>query len=593
MAARLRHLALSAAALLLTGLLVPTSAAAGSVAGLNVPDSTSAPEAARVDAVPTPVLDWWACTGGATCATTELPVDYDDPTGPTTTVAMLKVAATDPAHRIGTLFLNPGGPGGSGVMLALAAPYFLSTTVRQRFDLVGFDPRGTNFSDNIKCFTTAKDRFDAADGADGYALPQTTAQQNLTIAYAQRIGPACAADGLAAHMSTAEVARDMDVLRRAVGDSQLSYLGFSYGTALGQYYAAMFPDRVRAVAVDGVINPVNWVGDAGTPTELDSRLHSGVAAYKALRRALEVCRLAGKLRCPLATQGDPWTQWRYVAAKLRAHPLVLNSPAGAVTVTYGAFVTAALGELYGATAYEDVVLLTYLMDVMVRYPRQRRSAPLVDTLRQKLRSAPLGGGGNIPNDNSADWFYGVTCTDAAHPANATDWPTLMATANANAPYFGEVWGWQNAPCATGTWTAQDADAYRGPFNKVTEVPVLFVGDAWDPATSYNSALSAAAASGGWLIRSNSWGHTAYGTSRCVTQGVDYYLLYRARPSATVCQGDNRPSWGSSGRSRGRTERAPTRLDAMKPASVSAVAKQPTGEPSMLPPIAVPALRQLR
>ena len=120
--------------------------------------TTSAKERKRVDSVKTPKLGWYKCYDTAECATVRLPLDYDKPKGATTEIAVLRVKASDQKHKIGSLFLNPGGPGGSGTSIALNAPYFLSDSVLDRFDIVGVDPRGIAFSENVKCFKSTKDQ---------------------------------------------------------------------------------------------------------------------------------------------------------------------------------------------------------------------------------------------------------------------------------------------------------------------------------------------------------------------------------------------------------------------------------------------------
>jgi pimeloyl-ACP methyl ester carboxylesterase len=150
-------------------------------------------------------------------------------------------------------------------------------------------------------------------------------------------------------MSTAEVARDMDVLRRAVGDDKLSFLGFSYGSALGQYYANMFPDRFRAIVVDGVINPRAWVGTAATAGQIqDDRLRSADGAYKALAEILRRCSAAGATRC--AFSNKPMENFRVIAERLKNKPLTVDGE----RVTYAAFISMVLGALYEPTAGAEV-----------------------------------------------------------------------------------------------------------------------------------------------------------------------------------------------------------------------------------------------
>jgi len=259
--------------------------------------------ASGVDGVPTPKLGWYKCYDYAECATVKLPLDYDQPRGAKIEIAVLRVKAKDQKNKIGSLFLNPGGPGGSGTDIALAAPYFLSDSLLQRFDIVGVDPRGIAASANIRCFKSVKDQTAVLDLLN-VLFPITKAEENAYVKGSKLLGKACSSTGkpISGAMSTAEVARDMDVIRRAVGDKKLNYLGFSYGSALGQYYANMFPDRFRALVVDGVIDPRAWYGN--TRQILDDRMHSADGAYRALREILKRCDQAGETHCAFAA-GNP------------------------------------------------------------------------------------------------------------------------------------------------------------------------------------------------------------------------------------------------------------------------------------------------
>ncbi|MFB9238532.1 alpha/beta fold hydrolase [Plantactinospora siamensis] len=572
------------------------------------PDRTSAVEARRVDRVPAPRIGWYGCYDDAECATVRLPLDYDRPRGATTEVALLRVRARDQRHRIGTLFVNPGGPGISATDFALYAPSLLSASVLDRFDIVGFDPRGVGASEQLRCFRTVREQT-RAYAALTVPFPVGAKEERAYIASAKAVGRACSTTGrrLAGAMSTAEVARDMDVLRRAVGDAKLSYLGFSYGSVLGQYYANMFPDRVRAITVDGVLDPRAWVGDRNTPDLLhDDRLRSADGSYRALHEILTRCAKAGARLCPLAGSGDPVASFDLVARRLRAHPVVIDDPdAGRTVVTYAIFIAAVLYDLYTPDGFTDLVEVVRQLlaltepargaDARSVVPRARPAADgaaLVRLLDPVLtprpggpaRSRPAGGsagrpragasarswraggpadrrvrvggpgrsprpdgpawtpGFDFPYDTSLEPGSAVTCTDAVHPARAEQWPALTARADRRAPYFGRIWSWSTAICARATWTVRDEDAYTGPFDRWTAAPVLVVGDYWDPATNYAGAVSAAALlPNSRLLSSDSWGHTAYGTSECVTGAVDAYLLSGTLPETlAVCVGDIQP-----------------------------------------------------
>ncbi len=181
----------------------------------------------------------FASIGPFECGTVQVPLDYGQPQGGSISLAVVRQPATDQAHRIGSLFLNPGGPGGSGVDFTIfAGPFLFTPEVRARFDLVGFDPRGIARSTALRCFGTSRQWGPIFTP---FAFPLTPEEEQIWMAADLFLVDACAQRGGAIidHMSTANVARDLDVLRAAVGDSKLSYYGVSYGSFLGQTYANM------------------------------------------------------------------------------------------------------------------------------------------------------------------------------------------------------------------------------------------------------------------------------------------------------------------------------------------------------------------
>ncbi|HEX8630074.1 MAG TPA: alpha/beta hydrolase [Catenuloplanes sp.] len=570
------------------------SAAPGATAAAKPFHRTSPIEARRVDQVPTPELGWYKCFDYAECATVELPLDYDDPRGPSTELALLRVKARDQKKRIGSLFLNPGGPGALGTAIALAAPYFLGDEVLDRFDVVGVDPRGVGYSENLRCFRSVKDQTVSMAGFD-VVFPYTRTQEKAYVASAKAMGRACSTTGrpLAGAMSTAEVARDMDVLRRAVGDRKLSFLGFSYGSALGQYYANMFPDRVRAVALDGIIDPLAWVGEPGTRDVIqDDRLHSADGAYRALREILVRCGRAGPELCPFAAAGDPVRNFDLVARRLRAKPLVIETPGSPpATISYADFIGYVLNSLYSPGGFADIAaiadeLLTLTAPEGTRTAQLRAHAQR-SAVRRITAAAPKAPGRDFPYNNGYESFAGVACTDGLHPRDAARWPKLTELSDRRAPYFGRAWGWGSAPCARDTWTVRDEDAYRGPFDRVTVAPVLMVGSFWDPATNYRDAVrSAALVPHSRLLSSDNWGHTAYGTSACVTGALDAYLVRGALPArGTVCTGDIQPfAPPPAERSSGASDRARRPTATMD--ELAAKGAPTEGAPKQLPPVAV-------
>ena len=523
------------------GVLVAGAAAPASAAVRT--DHTSIRERLRVDNVPTPKLGWYKCYDGAECATTWLPLDYDNPKGPKTEIAVLRIKAKDQKHKIGSLFLNPGGPGGSGTSIALAAPNFLSKPLLDRFDIVGFDPRGIANSSNIKCFKTVKDQTAVLNQLN-VAFPWGKAEEKAYVDGSKKFGRACSTTGkpLSGSMSTAEVVRDMDVLRRAVGDKKLSYLGFSYGTAIGQYYANMFPDRFRAVVVDGVLDPEHWVGTAKTANqEQDERLRSADGAYRALREILKRCDQAGEKYCAFAA-GNPVANFETIAQKLRQKPLVVGDEGDTFTITYADFVSGILGDLYDIGAGDWVTQDAQYIWTLLTSPSAAAKNTARAALADRIRNARAKAGRDFPYDNGYETFTGVDCTDALHPKDAALWPALMVKADKRAPYFGRAWGWATSPCARNTWTVRDEDAYTGPWNRHTAAPVLIVGTKWDPATNYDDAVSAAKLlPNSRLLSNTNWGHTSYGSSDCATGAIDDYLLKGTLPAkGKLCEGAYQP-----------------------------------------------------
>jgi pimeloyl-ACP methyl ester carboxylesterase len=536
----------------------------------------AADEAQRVDRVPTPKLVWSVCYKIAECAKAKVPLDYDEPKGPSTTLALLRVKAKDQKGKIGSLFLNPGGPGGSGTEIALAARHFLGKAVLAKFDVVGIDPRGIGGSDQLRCFSSTRAQQAALKGY-AVGLPYGAEEEAAYVKSAKALGVGCSTTGkkIAGAMSTAEVARDMDLMRRAVGDKKLTYLGFSYGTALGQYYANMFPGRVRSVVVDGVINPRTWVGDkktAGIPQ--DDRLRSGDGAYKAFKEIMARCDKAGPVKCRFG-DGKALATFGQVAERLKKKPV--HTPAG--DLTYGSLVGSLLSSLYQPQGWQDVISIS-IEAKQATDPASSR-ADQEAALRTILahRRAPAAG-----YDNSAETYSGVACTDGLHPADAALWPNLMVASEKRAPYFGPAWGYGTTGCGASTWTVRDEDAYRGPFDIKTAAPVLFVGNYWDPATNYDESVAASGGlPGSRLISSDSWGHTAYGTSTCVTSAVDAYLLKGTLPkSGIVCKGDEQPFGKATGQARERPE-------PMTKEQLAAQDGHQSSDPLQLPPVVEPGL----
>ena len=267
---------------------------------------------------------------------------------------------TDQANRIGSILLNPGGPGNSGV-LSLPLQYAtLPVSLRERFDIVEFDPRGIGESAPVQCFaSTAAQR---AGFAEMPIVPVGPEEEAAWLRAAEELDQECGernADTLA-HLSTANVARDLDRLRQAVGDDALNYLGTSYGTYLGETYANLFPDRIRAMVLDGVINPPSYVsfdhGDGdivGPDTTSFLRILSPEGSADALGAFFAECAAAGPDHCAFAANNAAETRAKFdsLMDRLRTEPMIVQGSAGTLTVTYSLVVNLLWQTLYHASAW--------------------------------------------------------------------------------------------------------------------------------------------------------------------------------------------------------------------------------------------------
>jgi pimeloyl-ACP methyl ester carboxylesterase len=503
---------------------------------------------AGTNGAPVPALAWASCPAATPeeaeflkdyqCTTAEVPLSYRDPQGRRITLALGRLPAADPERRLGTLFWNPGGPGGSGRI-----PPAFSQKLRERFDIVGFDPRGVAASTPLRCFESNQEAIELF----GWPFPITRAQERSVIELARRGTQRCAENGgpILEHMATADVARDLDLLRQAVGDEQLSYLGFSYGTQLGQVYANLFPDRVRALTLDAVVDPVQWT-TARTPQEalvpVFLRLGSHEGAYAALLAFLQACE--DDVRCVFREQGrDLPAKYDTLLQRVRRRPVEIMLPDGQpITVTYQLAVSATLLSLYDPSDSAD--LAAGLQELyLATEQRDRPARPLeLDRLGAMLRPRDAVLAPTNEPYLGIEQGRAVFCTDSDSASNPWLWPRFARAADRVAPYFGSYWAYVSLPCAT--WPARDADRYTGPWNRPTAHPILLVANRQgDPATPYENAVSAARelASARLLTLDSQFGHGAFPQSQCIVSAVERYLIdLQLPPEGTVCQPDRQP-----------------------------------------------------
>lgn len=278
------------------------------------------------------------------CAVQTVPVDHSRPRGDKTGIAMMKRPAGDPAKKIGSLFINPGGPGGAGMIYSAYGGSFFTPEILEKFDLIGFDPRGVGRSAPLRCFRTWEEAGAVAEG--WYALPITKAEIDSTIRQSKVYTDYCGinAGPLLDHMSTEAVARDLDVMREAVGDRQLTFVGFSYGTLLGATYANIFPSKSRALVLDGNVDPRLRLNDGA---QYDRERARGFEI--ALDAMLERCDSVGVERCAFA--GGARKKFDDIRENLRKGPTTL--PDGQ-QVALDEVVGRTGGSLYSPSTFRDV-----------------------------------------------------------------------------------------------------------------------------------------------------------------------------------------------------------------------------------------------
>jgi pimeloyl-ACP methyl ester carboxylesterase len=415
-------------------------------------DTTSAAEAQRVDEVPVKAPAWSDCPASWTdpgegasvppmkrtdeprCATVEVPLDYDVPRGTTVKIALLKWSALKPSQKIGSLLFNPGGPGGSGTRAAALVETIASENLQNRFDIVGFDPRGVGKSTQMRCFTDTAAKNKALNRTK-VTYPYTEKHTQDLLYLSETMARACSTTGkeLASAMSTAEAARDMDVLRRVLGDEKLSYFGTSYGSVLGQFYANMFPDRFRAVAIDGITDARAWVGTAGTAkVPVGVRDGSAQAEYRAMKEAFKRCKAAGTSRCPFGS-GNPEAAFETLLERLKKKPVTVQPAQGEpFTIDYEWALTtmntvlrqpaSMLDQMMRSLAkLEEMTAPTANDSAAGRRADQKALDKAVDDLRDIQKKNPgIRSLAETPDDYDSMYeaHYAVKCTDGKHASSA-------------------------------------------------------------------------------------------------------------------------------------------------------------------------------
>jgi pimeloyl-ACP methyl ester carboxylesterase len=507
------------------------------VAGLG-----AAAAGAPVRAVPVPRVVWRACpagsaaaqAGGFTCATVLVPLDYQDPAGRQITLALVRHAATGPVRR-GVIFINPGGPGGAGTFQVPAWIGFTPSVLLRDYDIVSWDPRGVGESTAVQCFPSAT--TEAAFLGDYADFPATADLQPGFIRRWAAFGKICAARNgdLLQHVSTADTARDLDLLRRALGQPRLNYIGLSYGTYLGATYANLFPRHVGRLVLDGNVAPTAWT-NGGRPDASQSvsmRIGSTTSVAQTLAAFLRLCGLRSTGDCSFSAGSPAATKakWAALLARLRQRPIIFNGQA----ITYTGLLTDVSDALDIVQPHASPVT-----DGSIQGWSGAAAAlqEIWDARNSKTDTSPAP----APSASAASQSYAgpeqglaVVCGDSPAPP-ASAFPRLqrqVLRSGGGVVSLPDLWG--DEPCST--WPVSQLDTYRGPWNAPTS-PILVIGTTLDPSTPLrNSIVMANELANARLLVVHGYGHTEFlNPSTCAANYETIYFLTGALPPpGTVCQ----------------------------------------------------------
>jgi pimeloyl-ACP methyl ester carboxylesterase len=491
---------------------VPTSrpSTSGTVTTASSSPGPEPSESPSAPAIAIPPAHWSDCGNGYQCADIRVPSDYTNTSKGYLNVSLLRLPATEPKDRIGSLLVNPGGPGGSGVEFVREAgdAGIFPTGLRKRFDIIGFDPRGVNASTEIRCI----------DNLDPQALldpsPDDATELEELVDSARDYAGECAKrnDTTLPYLSTDAVVQDLDVIRQAIGDEKLTYLGFSYGTLIGSLYADRFPDKVRAMVLDGAMDP---------SMDLEQfRAGQAVGFEKALTAFLDDC--AARTACAFHEGGKPAAAFDALMASIDAKPLPATLAHDRRSVGPGIAEYAVLAALYSQESWP--VLATSLALA------KRGDGSLLLAIADPYQ-------GRKPNgsySNQHDAYTANTCLDFKAPtdvATYTDWAKKL---KASAPHFAELIAYNDLACAFWPVAPERTPAT---VSGAGAPPIVVVGTTGDPATPYAWAQALAKElTSAVLVTHDGEGHTAYLTDSCVQRAVDDYLLGLTVPKAGLtCQ----------------------------------------------------------
>lgn len=448
----------------------------------------------------TPEISWEECGASLECGYVDVPIDYTNIDSPTTSLYVVKHVALEPDSRIGSLLVNPGGPGFGGSYLAEAAENIYSPAILDSFDIIGWDPRGTGQSIPAIDCTDDYDRFFAA----GDITPDDPQERAQIVELSEEFTQTCFDNNseILPYVGTNNVARDMDMLRRALGEEKISYFGFSYGSELGATWATMFPDTVRAAILDGASDP--------NADDIEGTLQQSKGFEEAIATFLAQC--SDDDACAFHNEGDAETAFDDLMASIDENPISTSS--GRPDLTRGMALTAVAQAMYSDTYW------TYLEGALAQ-AQLGNGADLLSLYDEYFQRQTDGTYGN-----ELEAFLNILCADNPDRMTIEEADALVPQYQANAPRF--------SPGTTGDYTCVFWPEALDPRLDITGAgagAIVVIGTTGDAATPLQSTRNMAdTLEDGRLIVVTADQHTGYGINSCVIDAVDSYLIEQNAPS---------------------------------------------------------------
>ena len=453
-------------------------------------------------------ISWTACPESPApfeCGQLAVPFDYDNPSAGSLVLSLMRRPAETPDSRIGSLLVNPGGPGFGGTAVAEQAEWYFSTELLEQFDVVGWDPRGTGASTPAVDCTEDYDRYFGIDSP-----PNDEVAKQKMIDLTQEFVDLCVERNgeMLKYVSTEASARDMDSIRKALNEDEISYFGFSYGSELGATWVTLFPDTVRAAVFDGASDP--------NANGFDQAISQLKGFEQQLTAFLADC--AKRVSCKIYNNGKPAALFDQLAVDIDTKPIVVSSDR--TPVTQGVFYTAVVQAMYSNTLWPQ--LETALADAA-----KGNGAQLLALYDDYFQRQPDGSYGN-----ELEAFLAISCLDDPEGSTIADVDADVARFAAAAKRLGENFGYGYA-CAL--WPHRVAE--RVVVTGKGAGPIVVIGTTGDAATPLASTRKAAKnLEQGVLVIVEADRHTGYGLNSCVVQNVDAYLIsLKAPKNETYCK----------------------------------------------------------